>query len=103
MFQKSLRAQILALIGGSLLLTVLIALACIRLLSSNIDNFQALLDGPLEELQLVDEANLEFKVQVQEWKNVLLRGKQPDSRNRYWSQFEARKPRCRRFWAIYWY
>lgn len=47
MLQKSLRAQILALIGGSLLLTLLIALACIRLLSNNIDHFQALLDGPL--------------------------------------------------------
>jgi len=64
MFQKSLRAQILALIGGSLLLTLLIALACIRMLSGNIDHFQALLDGPLEELQLIDEANLECKVQV---------------------------------------
>lgn len=38
MLQKSLRAQILALIGGSLLLTLLIALACIRLLSNNIDD-----------------------------------------------------------------
>ena len=34
MLQKSLRAQILALIGGSLLLTLLIALGCIRMLSS---------------------------------------------------------------------
>ena len=90
MLQKSLRAQILALIGGSLLLTLLIALACIRLLSSNIDHFRALLDGPLAAVQLIDEANLEFKVQVGEWKNVLLRGKQPEQRNRYWSQFEAR-------------
>lgn len=46
MLQKSLRAQILALIGGSLLLTLLIALGCIRMLSSDIDQFQTLLDGP---------------------------------------------------------
>ena len=96
MLQKSLRAQILALIGGSLLLTLLIALACIRLLSNNIDHFQTLLDGPLAEVQLIDEANLEFKVQVQEWKNVLLRGKQPDSRNRYWSQFEAQEAKVQK-------
>lgn len=51
MLQKSLRAQILALIGGSLLLTLLIALGCIRMLSSDIDQFQTLLDGPLAELQ----------------------------------------------------
>jgi len=96
MLQKSLRAQILALIGGSLLLTLLIALACIRLLSNNIDHFQTLLDGPLAEVQLIDEANLEFKVQVQEWKNVLLRGKQTDSRNRYWSQFEAQEAKVQK-------
>lgn len=35
MLQKSLRAQILALIGGSLLLTLLIALACIRLATTS--------------------------------------------------------------------
>jgi len=96
MLQKSLRAQILALIGGSLLLTLLIALACIRLLSNNIDHFQALLDGPLAAVQLIDEANLEFKVQVQEWKNVLLRGKQPEQRNRYWSQFEAQEAKVQK-------
>jgi len=96
MLQKSLRAQILALIGGSLLLTLLIALACIRLLSNNIDHFQTLLDGPLTEVQLIDEANLEFKVQVQEWKNVLLRGKQPEQRNRYWSQFEAQEAKVQK-------
>jgi len=96
MLQKSLRAQILALIGGSLLLTLLIALACIRLLSNNIDHFQTLLDGPLAEVQLIDEANLEFKLQVQEWKNVLLRGKQPEQRNRYWSQFEAQEAKVQK-------
>ncbi|MDH0443217.1 methyl-accepting chemotaxis protein [Stutzerimonas stutzeri] len=96
MLQKSLRAQILALIGGSLLLTLLIALGCIRMLSSDIDQFQTLLDGPLAELQLIDEANLEFKVQVQEWKNVLLRGKQLENRNRYWSQFEAQEAKVQK-------
>ncbi len=96
MLQKSLRAQILALIGGSLLLTLLIALACIRMLSGNIDHFQKLLDGPLAELQLIDEANLEFKVQVQEWKNVLLRGKQLDTRARFWGQFEAQEAKVQK-------
>ena len=99
MLQKSLRAQILALIGGSLLLTLIVSLACIRLLGSNIDHFQVLLDGPLAERQLIDEANLEFKVQVQEWKNVLLRGKQPDQRKRYWSQFEAQEAKVQRILA----
>ncbi|WP_285350926.1 methyl-accepting chemotaxis protein [Pseudomonas sp. ME-P-057] len=85
---KSLRLQILALLTGSLVLVVLIALACFQFLSSNVHAYRGLLEGPLQASQLVDQANLQFKVQVQEWKNVLLRGKQPTDRDKFWSQFE---------------
>jgi methyl-accepting chemotaxis protein len=89
--QKSLRAQILALLGGSLLAMLLIALASFHFLSDGIRNYRNLIDGPLHASQLIDEANLQFKVQVQEWKNVLLRGKEPADLDKYWKQFEARQ------------
>ncbi|MGF6112549.1 hypothetical protein QFZ85_004097 [Pseudomonas frederiksbergensis] len=66
MLQKSLRAQILALLGGSLLAMLLIALACFHFLSSGVQSYANLIDGPLHTSQLIDEANLQFKVQVQE-------------------------------------
>ncbi|MDH1340308.1 methyl-accepting chemotaxis protein [Ectopseudomonas oleovorans] len=89
--QKSLRAQILTLLGGSLTLILVTALACFSFLSSGMQSYRGLLDGPLESSRLIDAANVEFKIQVQEWKNVLLRGQDSANLQRYWSQFEAQE------------
>ncbi|MEQ7918262.1 methyl-accepting chemotaxis protein [Xanthomonas sp. WHRI 1810A] len=88
---KSLKFQILALLSASLVLVLLIALACFHFLSSNVQAYRGLLDGPLQGSQLIDQANLQFKVQVQEWKNVLLRGKLPADRDKFWGQFEEQE------------
>lgn len=89
--QKSLRAQTLALLGGGLALILATALACFSFLSSGMQAYRGLLEGPLEASTLIDSTNLNFKTQVQEWKNVLLRGSDKAQLDKYWSQFEAQE------------
>ena len=89
--QKSLRAQILALLGGSLALILVTALICFSFLSKGMQDYRGLLEGPLEEATLIDVANLNFKTQVQEWKNVLLRGSDKAQLDKYWGQFEQQE------------
>ncbi|MBV6331951.1 methyl-accepting chemotaxis protein CtpH, partial [Pseudomonas aeruginosa] len=91
MLQQSLRAQILVLLGGSLAALLLIALACFGSLTGDVRAYRELLGGPVRAAQLIDEANLQFRGQVQEWKNVLLRGRQAEAQTKYWSQFEAQE------------
>ncbi|PWB33202.1 methyl-accepting chemotaxis protein [Pseudomonas sp. SDI] len=97
--RKSLRMQILALLGGSLLAVLLIALVCFHFLSASVQGYGQLVNGPLRASQQIDEANLQFKVQVQEWKNVLLRGKQPAELDKYWQQFQAREQQVQQILA----
>ena len=89
--RTSLRAQILSLLGGSLLAMLLIALACFNFLSNGVQSYRSLIYSLFLTSQLIDEANLQAKVQVQEGKNVLLRGKQPQDMEKYWGQFQDRQ------------
>ena len=85
--KNSLRSQTLVLLSGSLLLMLLIALGCFKFLSGNINAYQDLLAQEMLAASEVDQANLEFKIQVQEWKNILLRGSDPAALDKYWNQF----------------
>ncbi|PKM28884.1 MAG: methyl-accepting chemotaxis protein [Gammaproteobacteria bacterium HGW-Gammaproteobacteria-11] len=91
MLSSSLRAQTLTLLGASLALMLLISLLSLLSLSGGLRTYQALLDGPLASSMLINETNVAFKSQVQEWKNVLLRGGSTEERDRYWKQFQEQE------------
>ncbi|CEA04211.1 methyl-accepting chemotaxis sensory transducer [Pseudomonas saudimassiliensis] len=88
LLKSSLRRQSLALIIGSLLLMLAVALVSVWSLADELRNYRLLMEGPQATARLIEETNLTFKTQVQEWKNVLLRGGEQADLDRYWLQFQ---------------
>src|SRR5690606_198649 len=88
LLKSSLRRQSLALIIGSLLLMLAVALVSVWSLTNELRNYRLLMEGPQATARLIEETNLTFKTQVQEWKNVLLRGGEQADMDRYWLQFQ---------------
>ena len=88
-FTSSLRMQSLTLLVGSLLLMLVVAITSVLTLGAELRNYRNLMEGPVATAGLISEANLAFKEQVQEWKNVLLRGAEPADLDRYWRQFQT--------------
>jgi methyl-accepting chemotaxis protein-1 (serine sensor receptor) len=81
-------------IRGKLLLATLGALATVALgallgLGTAWQRLGAEVPPEVANSQAIGKVGEAFRVQVQEWKNVLLRGKDPKSLEKYWAGFEA--------------
>ncbi|MDB5847539.1 MAG: methyl-accepting chemotaxis protein [Rhodoferax sp.] len=74
----------------ALLLLFVAALFGIYQLNQALTTYRTTVADSFENERGVSEMLNNFKTQTQEWKNVLLRGKDPKQLDRYWSAFEAR-------------
>lgn len=84
---RKLRYKVLGLLGSGILSVGLIAIYSFVVLSDSISQYEELMSNEVSAASLANNINLNFKRQVQEWKNVLLRGHNQQDRDKYWKKF----------------
>ncbi len=85
----SLKRKIFLLgIGGTLTIAI-VSLVLLTLLSSKLKELEDIEKNDFHVAREINMLAVEFKKQVQEWKNVLLRGHNEKDLTKYWSRFEA--------------
>jgi len=83
-------------LGACLLLTLAAALYGLYGLTEALRTYSSTLQTAEQNRAATDRVTILFKTQVQEWKNVLLRGKDASARDRHWKAFTQTEERIGR-------
>lgn len=84
---QSVQLKLVAIVGcgfGGLLLAAVIT---ISMFNAQLAEYNRLISQNVASERSINAMNFRFKIQVQEWKNVLLRGADTSEREKYWQRF----------------
>ncbi|SDP21495.1 methyl-accepting chemotaxis protein-1, serine sensor receptor [Rhodoferax sp. OV413] len=77
--------------AAALVLVLCAALFGIYQLNRSLNTYQTTVQTSHAHERAISNLLNDFKVQVQEWKNILLRGKNPEQLDRYWKAFQTKE------------
>jgi len=85
---RSLRNKLLAFFGAGMLVAAVAVFIGYASAWSTIGDFERVVTVEIENERAILSMAVDFKKQVQEWKNVLLRGADPEQLDKYWGNFK---------------
>lgn len=84
-----LRAKLMTILSAGILGLGIISAISFIALSGDIKEFENILEEDVATTLAAGTMTINFKVQVQEWKNVLIRGHDQAKLDKYWGKFQA--------------
>ena len=80
------------LFAGMIIVFVLLGVTLLAQMKTVSNGYDALLASPVHDINAARVVQVNFKKEVQEWKDTLLRGHNPEDLAKYSKQFHERKP-----------